>query len=372
MAAGSWLGLPELGISEMLGGNKTSLYNPRQISDAQRNPYSKGGSVGGVNVLGTKTVPTTYYGAPSPQRTAGVYTSNSGNSDISSLQSDKSAQESKLRSSIKERGSSYKSYLDNLAGYLPQYEAEDTNFINEGFQSSLDNLTQAKQAGLNKLGINRGKVDQYKANSIQDLQADLRNQMMATQMQLGAMGAGDSSASQVMAPYAFAKAGSQARSGILRDANSQYAGIDSQEQDLTLAYDTERSNIERDKIDALSNIKADYRNKFLQIQEAKNYANDRQRGALENLEMSLLDEVSGKLSQVQSFVLQRNAELEDWARTRFQNIGETSQKVSNPTDNTQRIGYDELPGLSTQTTTGVDYSYNPMALMRNKRQDLFA
>ena len=364
MAAGSWLGLPELGISEMFGGNKTSLYNPRQIIDAQRNRdalgISKNPSAPSYKSNTPTTYSTGYSSAPTAQRT------------VDTLQTQRNNQESNLRSSISNRANSYKSNLGNLEKMLPQYQAEDTAFINQGFDTSLNNLSLAKQAGMDKLGANRAKVDTYKTGAISDLQSDLRNQMMATQMQLGAMGAGDSSASQVMAPYAFAKAGSQARSGILNNANNQYADIDAQQADIGLAYDTEKSNIERDKIGALSNIQAEYRNKLMQVREAKNFADDRQYEALNNLEMSLLDEVSGKLSQVQSFVLERNAELEDWARSRWDSINNTASAFSNPNDNTQAIDAGNLPGLTGQSVNGVDYSYNPLVLMRNKRQELFA
>lgn len=249
MAAGSWFGLPELGLSELLGGNTksiggtgASIYSvPDYRSKASLlTPYAQAGGAGGsVKGDSDSIVYNSYPSAPSATRDVG----STGYNLQEATNSQKEADE-RTRSSINDTYKSYTKELDRLAGYLPNWEREDTNQLIGNFDYAGQQLGVARDTAMNKLGISRSNVEQNTAKSINDLQQNLRNMMKATNMQLGAMGAGDSSASQVMAPYAYAKLGSQNRNQVLDQRNSQLSDIDMKELDVISVYDTEKIKLE--------------------------------------------------------------------------------------------------------------------------------
>ena len=378
MATGNWnvfgYNLPEFGITEKFGGNTNSLQTGYKANSGPTNnnlsSLNSGGNSG--SVLGSS--------APSPIRTfqsSGGGSSSGGNTNISSngmsesdYQKELDRQRDKTRDAIKDRAGSYLKDLDRLAGFLPQYEQEDTQFVNQNFDLSLNNLTQAKEGSLNKLDTSRGQVRERKAQSIADLQQDLRNQMNATNMRLGAMGAGNSSAAEIMAPYAYAKLGTQARTQLQNQSNSQLADLDMKEQDVIVTYDTEKTRVEQEKIDALNNIKSYYRDRFLQIENAKSQVRDSEKASLENLQMSLLDDARNRLAQVQAYTLQRNAELESWVRNRTAQLQDMRIQLGQMGDyDVEDLVRMSMPGVSANVGGSEDYQYNPLALMRKRNEE---
>lgn len=378
MAQGNWnvfgYNLPEFGITEKFGGNTNSLQTGYKANSGPVNNNLS--SLNSGNVLGSS--------APLPTRTfqsssvgSSSSSSGGGNSNISSngmseadYQRELDRQRDKTRDAIKDRAGSYLKDLDRLAGFLPQYEQEDTQFVNQNFDLSLNNLTQAKEGSLNKLDTSRGQVRERKAQSIQDLQQDLRNQMNATNMRLGAMGAGNSSAAEVMAPYAYAKLGTQARTQLQNQSNSQLADLDMKEQDVIVTYDTEKTKVEQEKIDALNNIKSYYRDRFLQIENAKSQVRDSEKASLENLQMSLLDDARNRLAQVQAYTLQRNAELESWVRNRTAQLQDMRIQLGEMGNyDVQDLVRMSMPGVQANVGGSQDYQYNPLALMRKRNEE---
>lgn len=370
--SGNWLGLPEFGLTEALGGNKSSVYN------AIGNTYTSQG----VPSMGYSKVPSPTAGSTLGVSTAQPYSSPSYNAvpntkvnatiDQNALEQERKARENQIRGNISSKANQSRSFLDDLSRQLQGYQQQDESSTRGMFDQVIGGVQSARDTGLQKLGYAREDVGQRTGSAINDLQQNLRNLMRATGMQLGAMGAGDSSASEIMAPYAFSKVGSNARAEVMNNANSQYNDINMKEQDIITTYDQEKTRLESDKISALSAIAQDYRNKFVRIQEAKNYANEAEKDALNNLEVSLLNDVSNKLSAVQNYVLQRNAELDQWANSRISSGWDTAQRIGDTSNyQAKEVSYNALPGLSNNPTfaSQTDAGLNPMALARKKLQE---
>lgn len=295
--------------------------------------------------------------------------------DPAELARQKAAREDRIRSGIKAKGSEARSFLDNLSNQLSGMQRQDEAWGNQMFDQVLGGLQAARDTGIQKLGYARDDVGQRTRTAINDLQQNLRNLMRATSMQLGAMGAGDSSASEIMAPYAFSKVGSNARAGVMNNANSQYNDINMKEQDIVNTYAQEKSRIETDKISWLSNIAQDYRNKFLRIQEAKNNVNAEERDALNNLEESLLNDVANKLRAVESYVLQRNAELDQWANSRINSGWQSAQGINDASNyQVKNIEAGPLAGLSQgpELRSQREWGLNPMLLLRKRLNENLA
>lgn len=373
--SGNWLGLPEFGLTEKLPGtNKSSIYNAIGNTYTSQGVPSMGYSKVPENYSVTTNQPyspvPTYNPVPNTKVSTGG--SGGGSVDPQALEAERKARENQIRGNISSKANQSRSFLDDLSRQLQGYQQQDESSTRGMFDQVIGGVQSARDTGLQKLGYAREDVGQRTGSAINDLQQNLRNLMRATGMQLGAMGAGDSSASEIMAPYAFSKVGSNARAEVMNNANSQYNDINMKEQDVITTYDQEKTRLESDKISALSAIAQDYRNKFVRIQEAKNYANEAEKDALNNLEVSLLNDVSNKLSAVQNYVLQRNAELDQWANSRISSGWDTAQRIGDTSNyQAKEVGYNALPGLSNNPTfaSQTDAGLNPMALARKKLQE---
>lgn len=376
---GTWFGglLPDLGISEALFNKGTYSTQPKFTGSTQDpvvQNYNKQVDNGGV--LGKSTA-TSYGSGTAPSISSVSYTnkssnnSNSNSNSTNNLSKEARDREKKVRSTISDRANRFKSSINNLMNVLPQYEMEDTNYLDANFGNSLNALSTARDQGLNKLNVSRDNVNQMSTSSIRDLEQDMRNQMMATNMQLGAMGAGDSSASQIMAPYAFSKLGSNARADILGQRNTQLNDIQLKESDLITAYDTEKSTIETEKNNALQQIRSFYRQQLSQLNEAKMNADDMEMEAISNLETGLLDRALNELSSVQDYVRQRQAELDTWTRNRLAQLNDSRITMSNNANFDPRaIVSQELPGLSGFDDNVGDPMLN-LGFRRNKQDNRF-
>lgn len=224
---GSWLGLPDFGITEAVGGllNRptTSQGGSNLIGSAPvQNSSASTGSVQGASTSGGFTGPvlpagyqfpsnntTSTYSAPQTQ-TMGAQTSGG---DAGSSGPDYSG---------------YYSQLDEMLNSLGGQQQNLTNIANEQTNQQQNTLTDQYTTGTNQL-------NQYQSKSLKDIGSSIANGFRAGNVLLGSVGAGDSSAANQYA-YALAREGSKQRGAVMSDVSNRRQG-------LKQTYETAKNNL---------------------------------------------------------------------------------------------------------------------------------
>lgn len=237
--------------------------------------------------------------------------------------------------------------INQRAAALPGYQAQDTGYVTDQYGNMVKSLQQGQQSAQEKLGLAGQAVQANKATSIADLGSNLRQMMNATQMQLGALGAGDSSASQVMAPYAFSKIAAKEGAGIQRQANQQLADIESKKVDLQSTYNTQLAGIEQWKGDQLNQLTQYYRGLQSQIEDAKMNASAERGQQLQQLEVGLFNTATQKAQQIETEARNYQASLSQWATQRIAELNNARMAMTqNANFDPQQMTFNELGGMN--------------------------
>lgn len=155
--------------------------------------------------------------------------------------------------------SGLRSVLDTLN---PQQDAAVLN-VNNQFQNQSNALQTQKATGERNLGLATEQVQAGKVKSLADLGRQVQTMGMSYNNQLGAYGAGDSSAAG-MVQQALSGMASKNRADVLGNASNQQRGIDLQMQDLNTEFDNNLKMLEDWKNTSLNDIAT----KFLQQRQA--------------------------------------------------------------------------------------------------------
>lgn len=155
--------------------------------------------------------------------------------------------------------SGLRSVLDTLN---PQQDAAVLN-VNNQFQNQSNTLQSQKATGERNLGIATDQVQAGKVKSLADLNRQVQTMGMSYNNQLGAYGAGDSSAAG-MVQQALSGMASKNRANVIGNANQQQQGIDLQMQDLNTEFTNNMKSLEDWKNTSLNDIAT----KFLQQRQA--------------------------------------------------------------------------------------------------------
>lgn len=348
MAAGSWFGLPELGISELLGGNKASTSKKtvtvNNYVPEQKPVYGPPAPTTTNNKTNTTTNKTT---TSSNKSSSSGSSSNKSSSSNNSAQKEaqKAADEARkaAQSAIRNKAETLRSGLTSLESQVPQYQAEDEQYVTDQYGNMLNNYQSQYDQSLGLLGNKREAIGTYKEQATQEMGQDMRNSLLASQMKLGAIGGGNSSASEVMLPYAFSKESGKQRASIIGQANDQYATLDNEEINLKAGYDQGKKEIDNWKITALDNVRQTAREKLDRIQQAKLQATADEQDALANMEIDVLNNAQSMLAQIQAEDRNRRTNLENWATQRMAQLQDYKLQLSNTTNfNPQQMTYDAL------------------------------
>ena len=410
---GNWFGLPELGITELLGGNKRSLPNA-SIRAASRGkssvytspvvtgnnaynvPWESGTSLASQAMQVSSPTPTGRVlssstgtpneapsGSPRPSSFSGS-TIGAGNSNPQgsvptqvdskwfNSQSDAQRYQEEMgrrRGSIENRFGEYASALDKVSGLFPQWEQGDTARLDQTRQSLLGGVDTARQGAEAKLESYRTDVRGRETRGINKIQDNLRNLLKATALQLGAMGAGSSSASQIIAPYAVSKQGSRAMAEVIRGSNDQLAELDRKAMDVKGTYDDEVSQIEQSMAQQRQSIADKYQQYKMSIEQAKLNADQTRMQALNALDESLISNAQNQINQIESEGRQYRYALDQWFRQRAAQLDDYKLQLTQKSNFVpQALAWQELQGLGGMPQTQSETFYNPFFLKKKKRE----
>jgi len=273
-----------------------------------------------------------------------------------------------IRSNIESGFSQYLANLDRLAGLIPQMKQEQQEYIGQQFESMLGQLGTEKQAAEQQLGTYRQDVQSRKQAGLEEIAQNLRNLIKATGMQLGAMGAGSSSAAQVIAPYALAKQGSRAQAQVIKGANEQLAELDRKMIDVQKTYDTQKSQIEQWRAEKMAEIGDTYNNIKFQIEQAKASAPLDKMNALNNLDQALLQNALQMADYYEQTANQYKIGLDQWVRDRISQLQNFKIQLSQSANfNPVELTYDALRGLQGQPQASYEF-YNPVLIRQIRKR----
>ena len=237
--------------------------------------------------------------------------------------------------------------LDQMANLFPQQQAEDEGFVQDKFNAIQSGIDTAKQGTYDKLALATEGIKRTSREKTSQVAEDLRNMMKATTMQVGAMGGGSSSATDVMLPYAFGKQAAKAGAQIARGTISNLSDIEQKKVDVQTTYDTQVANLNQWLTDARMSIREKYRQALQDINMQKNYADERKMQALTSLETGLLNQAQQELSGLESEQRQFQRGIQEWALNRYAQLQDMQLELQNTGNfNPRQMTYDALQGIT--------------------------
>jgi len=321
-----------------------------------------GATTGGGQVLGAQAP------APTPQPT--------NNDNGTQAATDEAARrEQEVRSAINTGYDDYEGRLRGIETADNTSRDDELLSASKTYDTIFGGLNTQKQVNLDKLEANRGEVKTREARSIQDLKQNLGNVVRGTSMQLGAMGAGDTSAANVVMPYAYTKLAGTQEGTIRRQSNDQQFQIDQSEKDTELEFSKMWTQTETEKEAKLQDIKTYYGDRIRNVQLALASAPTERQQQLSNLSLGLLQEARAKLSAIEAEDRQRKSDIKVWATNRMSALDDMKLKLGgNANFNPRDITFQELKmmGGNEVASSGNDAFVNPMALAKQRRDEFFA
>jgi len=216
---------------------------------------------------------------------------------------------------------SYNTKLAGLQGIYdtlnPQQDAAVLNVMNQ-YQNQANSLQTQNALGQRNLKVASDQVAENKARSISDLTRQVQTMGRSYQNQLGAYGAGDSSAAGML-NQALSGQASRNRSNVMYNAANQQRGIDMQGQDLKLEFDNNLKALDDWKSTSLNDIASKFLQQRQSIQQQMQTANADRYQALANMDQQYLQQAMAAM-----------ADLESRYRSDSQNLVAQYQNLSSP------------------------------------------
>lgn len=400
--SGSWFGLPDFGITEKIGSvlgkeptyqggsNLLGSYPQASVTPAPnyQTPYNYNANLQPQSPTGQVA------GATTPQSSGGGSQPSGGGIDIKNpsvnpgngwwwdaadgwkfaggdAQAEADRRADQVRNTI---NSGYDALSSNLQGLIPFYEGQQNTQLQSAqdiYNQIAQGLGQTKDTAMDKLGIARNQVQANVGNSVKDLQQNLMGVVRNTSMQLGAMGAGDTSASNVMAPYAYTKLAGQEYGKIQRQGNDQIFQIQTQERDTENQYNqmVNQANIEKEQ--ELQGIRDQFGGIIAQIRNQMANVPAERAQALSNLETNLLQQAQSRLSQIEGYYMNLQGEMQNWAQNRMAQLNDAKMQLSQSANfNPQDIVWQELQARNMVNQTPSTGAYWNPEMMKKRREEL--
>lgn len=318
------------GLGAKIAGNTTPFFSVTPVKageliGSQYDPYKGAQSTQGY----ANPVNQTGGGVPSGSTNGQVLgIKDNGGVDTSSASNEAMRREAQVRGEIE---GGYGSYINNLSGLQSSFDTAQQDELSSAaktYEQIFGGLQDQQTANMNKLESNKTEVNNRTASSIKDLQSNLANVLRGSSMQYGAMGAGDTSATRVMLPYAYTKLAGAQEGGIRTQANQQLFDIDQQAADTQTQYAQLVRQTEIDKESSLGDIKKYYGDAIRNVQMAIAQAPLDKAKDLASLSQSLLSEAQSNLRQLEAENRQRQENIKTWATNRMSELNDYKLKLA--------------------------------------------
>ena len=358
--SGSWFGIPDFGITEMLQGKLTTSPSPTGLTGVTGAPaqnqikstkaYNVSTSLPGLttDIQGAYTNnPNNGGGSSEPS----VYQANiNGQNQIFANRAEYDAAVNNTRNAINSGYDQYFSSLDKQLGLLPEQQKNYEDQVGTQFNSQSGSLKTGQDNTLADLTNVENKTNANKVNSLRDLEDNIRNQIQAGNTYLGARGAGDSSASNMLS-FAYTQLGNKQRSGIMRDANQSLADIGLRKNQVVNTYNDQMKQLNEWKSNQILSIAQQINQARQQIEQARASGYVEKGQALAGLNQQLMQNAFAKLQQIDAQAANFQSGLQNWANTHATNLNQYLSML-------QGYGNASAPTLATTPLGGINYNSN--------------
>lgn len=157
--------------------------------------------------------------------------------------------------------------LQGQLGVLGSQQDASEARIGNQYTTKWNDLQENLALGQRNLGESRNQVNESRARSLQDVRDRLQTQMMGYANQLGAMGAGDSSAVGQINTGLSAMA-SKNRGDVQENASNQLNTIDRQQESLVREFERNKRDLDSWRQETLSNLAMEIMQTKQKIKEA--------------------------------------------------------------------------------------------------------
>jgi hypothetical protein len=205
---------------------------------------------------------------------------------------------------------------ETMIGQLPGMQSGAEANIAEQYGALSRGLGQQLESGKQTIDTLRSDVEARKNQSINEMARQMRSALQASQMQLGAMGAGNTSASELMLPYAFTKETGRQGAGIASQANQQMSDLDKEYIGIESQYNAGLQELDLWKSNSLNEVRNYYGQELSRLQQAKAGASQYELERIAELEMNTLMNAEQTLRQLEAESRNRQVELNNWAMER--------------------------------------------------------
>lgn len=154
---------------------------------------------------------------------------------------------------------------DKLRILDPQRQAGEVQLQNQ-YQTKFNDLNTSHAQGMRNLNMAEQQVQDSRVRGLDDLRRQAEQMSMGYNNQLGAYGAGDSSASQLL-NRAVAGLTNKNRSNVLRNASDQATKIGIQKQDLQTSFDQNKRDLDAWKQNSITDLYNKYADEKAKIQQ---------------------------------------------------------------------------------------------------------
>lgn len=273
--------------------------------------------------------------------------------------------------------SQYEQYLNNLYSSLgsaynkmssdlnPMYESRKKS-IEDMTASQLSNIDLQQQQGLDTLGTQREGVATNQVRNLKDLSNAISQSYNTFANQLGNMGAGDSSASRVMLPYALSRTEAQQRGQINRTTADKIGEINARETQLKNTVMQEKNNLNQAKMSELAQLGEWFDNAKMQISQMR--LSDARAAGENALNLALQ-----QMQRIQSNYDNRAAALDSWAISNSQNLAQLKSNLGAMTDPSLvgQLPSFNLSGLGANQGMTTSASQAPVGFGFGNTEDIF-
>lgn len=233
-------------------------------------------------------------------------------------------------------------------------------------------ISDARDSANALLENNVTQVGERAKRATQKVADNLSQMQIATSMQLGSIGAGDSSATNVMAPFAYQKLAGKNQGEIQMQANDQYADIDNKKVEVKTTYDKMITDLDTSILDSLEGIRQTYGGQISQVKQALASAKGERAKALAALSSQLMSEAASKLQMLDQFRMTQTAQIDDWARNRIAQLDnykiEAAAKGKTLKFDPREIVASEMSAPNIGLPQSVETYMNPQMLAARRKQ----
>jgi hypothetical protein len=189
----------------------------------------------------------------------------------------------------------------------PQQDTANLDVQNQ-YQNQSNALNTQKAQGTRNLDLATQQVGQGRARSLADLSRQIQTQGRSYANQLGAYGAGDSSATGLI-NQALSGMASRNRSDVLYNSGNQQRGIDLQRQDLDTEYNNNVKTLDDWKNQSLHDIASKFLQQRQQIQQQIGGANADRAQSLAQLNAAYTNQAIQQLASLENQYRQGASDL---------------------------------------------------------------